>query len=123
LNGSGEVAFHAVLDSGVSGVYISNKKGVTSFRSHDGRAPVASTPVINKRGEVAFMATLANGASGIFMGQDPVSDKVIAVGDTIDGVLVDATDFFQGLNDRGQIVFVAFMHDGTERLYRADPRR
>jgi hypothetical protein len=56
-------------------------------------------------------------------GQNPVSDKVVAVGDTIDGVLVDAIDFFRGLNDRGQIVFIAFMHDGTERLYRADPRR
>jgi hypothetical protein len=111
LNDSGEVAFHAVLDSGETGVYVSNKKGVTPFAvsTDDLRSP--QRPVINNRGEVAFMATLANGASGIFMGQDPVSDKVVAVGDTIDGVLVDAIDFFRGLNDRGQIVFIAFMHE------------
>ncbi len=122
LNDAGELAFHTVLDSGVSGIYIAAKAGIEPFAlsTDDLRSP--QRPVINNRGEVAFTAALSNGATGILVGPDPVQDRVIAVGDTIDGVVVDALDFFRGLNDRGQIVFMAAMRDGSQRLYRADPR-
>lgn len=123
LNDSGEVAFQAVLKSGVSGLFIASKKGVKPFITSSDELLDPQRPVINNRGEVAFTARLANGASGIFIGPNPALDKVIAVGDAIEGVTVDAIDVFRGLNDRGQIVFIAIMHDGTQGLYRADPVR
>ncbi|MBD2776859.1 DUF7453 family protein, partial [Iningainema tapete] len=65
-------------------------------------------PVINNSGKVAFAATLALGESGIFTGADPVNDKVIASGDTLFGSTVKSVRFSrQGLNNQGQIVFLA----------------
>jgi hypothetical protein len=123
LNDAGELAFHTVLDSGVAGVYVADKRGVRAFAlsTDDLRSP--ARPVMNNRGEVAFIAALSNGANAILVGPDPVRHRVMAVGDMIDGVAVDALDFFRGLNDRGQIVFAAAMRDGSQRLYRADPHR
>jgi hypothetical protein len=123
LNDRGDLAFFTVLDSGDSGIFVSSKHSTAPLvlANHNLRSP--QRPVINNRGEVAFMATLPNGATGIFTGPDPVLDKVVAPGDTIDGVVVDALDFFRGLNDRGQIVFTAQGRDGVQRLFRADPVR
>jgi hypothetical protein len=123
LNDSGELAFHTVLHSGVSGIYVLSKKSTAPLVLDNDNLRSPQRPVINNRGEVAFMGTLQNGASGIFIGPDPVLDKVVALGDTIDGVVIDAFDFFRGLNDRGQIVFTAHGRDGIQRLFRADPVR
>lgn len=43
------------------------------------------------------MAELPNVVTGIFVGPDPVADRVIAVGDAINGVRVESLDFFRGL--------------------------
>jgi hypothetical protein len=85
---------------------------------------LGSQPALNNRGEVAFLGTLPGGAQGIFTGADPVGDKVIQVGDPLDGSTVsDLTFAFAntGLNDRGAIAFVASLADGRQGIFVATP--
>lgn len=57
---------------------------------------------INDAGTVVFEATLANGSKGVFDGPDPVSNKIVAAGDTLDGEVI--TDVVLGhLNDACQV--------------------
>jgi putative intracellular protease/amidase len=68
---------------------------------------------LNNNGDVAFLATLADfQTTGIFVGADPVADRVIATGDTLDGATVTGLGFAEeGLNDSGQLAFTAFFQD------------
>jgi hypothetical protein len=85
-------------------------------------------PSLNNNGAVAFHATLDDGISGIFVGPDPVEDRVIATGDMLDGLTVDNLVFCEeGLNDSGQLAFVATLVDPTSpegfrtAVFRATP--
>lgn len=50
----------------------------------------------------------------IFVGPDPVADRVIATGDTLDGATVQNLTFCEeGLSDSGQLGFVAQLEDPT----------
>jgi hypothetical protein len=70
-------------------------------------------PSLNDDGDVAFHATLDDfSTSGIFVGPDPVEDRVIATGDTLDGETVTSLTFCEeGLNDSGQLAFTVFYED------------
>ena len=71
---------------------------------------------------MAFLAVnRVTGALGIFTGPDPVTDKVISVGDPLLGSKVKGLDFSRGLNDGGQLTFLAFTDDGASGIFRADP--
>ena len=72
-------------------------------------------PSLNNDGEVAFHATLDDfSTSGIFVGSDPVADRVIATGDTLDGLTVQNLTFCEeGLSDSGELAFVATLEDPT----------
>ena len=89
----------------------------------DGLYRTMGNTSFNKKGTVAFWALLDNGIRGIFTGPDPVADKVIATGDLLFGLPVTDVNFPQGigLNNRGQVAFIAELNDGTEGVYRADP--
>jgi hypothetical protein len=121
LNDFGQLTFHALLDAGAGGVFEATRKGVRSVvqAGANGFSDVFR-PDNNNRGDVAFMGRIGNGRTGIFVGPDSVADKLIAAGDTLDGLPVNGVDFWRGLNDQGQVVFVAFSGD-VQRLYRADP--
>jgi hypothetical protein len=63
---------------------------------------------------VAFLATLDDGTSGIFVGPNPISDRVISTGDTLDGSTVQNLTFCEeGLNDSDELAFVATLEDST----------
>src|ERR687897_3118519 len=65
-------------------------------------------PSINNDGDVAFHATLDDGTAGIFVGSDPVADRVISTGDTLDGSTVQNLVFCEeGLSDSGELAFIA----------------
>ena len=70
-------------------------------------------PSINEAGEVAFSASLDDFVtSGIFVGPDPVADRVIATGDTLDGATVTGITFCEeGLSDSGALSLTAFFED------------
>jgi hypothetical protein len=83
----------------------------------DTRGPFGSfgfrPPSLNNGGDVAFHATLDDFlTSGIFVGPDPVEDRVIATGDTLDGSTVQTLTFCEeGLSDSGKLAFVAQLED------------
>ena len=125
INSSGTVAFHANLDSGVSGIFTVSRTGEIDVVATEGdvlRNP--QRPTINDRGEIAFMATIAErGVKGIFAGPNPATDKVAAVGDEVGGFTISALEFFRGLNDKGQVVFSAVSSDGRACVALASPHR
>ena len=69
-------------------------------------------PSINNEGDVAFLATLDDRTTGIFVGPDPVEDRVVTTGDTLDGAEVTGLTFCEeGLSDSGELAFVATLED------------
>src|SRR5207245_11350529 len=79
-------------------------------------------PGINNSGTVVFEATLTAGGSGLFSGPDPSADRIIGTGDPLFGSTVTNVDFRgRGLNDAGQVAFLATLGDGRTLLVRADP--
>ena len=64
---------------------------------------------LNDAGDVAFLATLDDfSTTGIFVGPDPIADRVISTGDTLDGSTVQNITFCEeGLSDSGELAFVA----------------
>jgi hypothetical protein len=119
-----------------------NQEFVSEIVKNDGvqRTTVADTrgafgsfgfrpPAINNAGDVAFAATLDDFVTeGIFTGGDPVTDRVIATGDTLDGRTVQGLTFCEeGLNDSGQLGFIATLEDAESpngfrmAVFRATP--
>jgi hypothetical protein len=73
---------------------------------------------IDAEGRVVFEAELAAGGRGIFQGPDPVADKIVAVGDELDGEVVTEVQLGQ-LNDACQLSFATNGASGR-RVWRAD---
>jgi hypothetical protein len=135
LNDSGTAAFHRffndrpgeelVMGNGGPLTTIADTSGpFQSFGFFLGFVP----PALNDNGDVAFLADLDAGGSGIFVGPDPVADRVIQTGDTLDGSTIKSLRFCDdGLNDAGQLVFQATFDDSTVpeglrvAVYRATP--
>jgi len=124
INDSGTVVFNATLTPvGLSsGIFTLDNGTLTTIANTSGPFSFFGQPAINNGGTVAFYATLFQGGSGIFVGSDPVSDKVIATGDSLEGSTVTSALFFSnGLNNFGQLAFYAKLADGTSGIFRADP--
>jgi hypothetical protein len=70
-------------------------------------------PSLNDAGDVAFLATLDDfSTTGIFVGPDPIADRVISTGDTLDGSTIQNITFCEeGLSDSGELAFVAQLED------------
>jgi hypothetical protein len=80
-------------------------------------------PAISNAG-VAFKAEFDSSGHGIFTGPNPLSDKVLATGDTIPdwaSTVEDVALSQEGMNDSGQIAMWVRFEDGTNCVYRADP--
>ncbi|MGL4620986.1 DUF7453 family protein [Chroococcidiopsis sp.] len=94
----------------------------SSFSSGSNFNFAAVPPAINDRDTVAFFAQLDTGGEGIFIGSDPVKHKVIATGDSLFGYVVQSVALStDGINDFGQLTFIAKLANGTEVIVRADP--
>lgn len=123
INDAGTVVF----DRGDS-IFINGNGVTTTFVDTSGPFNSVQSPVINNNDTVVFAGQLDEDAGtydyGIFTGSDPINDKVIAPGDTLNGSTVQFIDPIlsdNGLNNLGQIAFTATFTDGTEAIYRADP--
>jgi hypothetical protein len=80
------------------------------------------SPTINADGTVFFMATLPGNINGIFYGSNPVTNRLIAVGDPLFGSTVTALNIGSfGLNDLGQLAFYYNLADGRNGLALATP--
>jgi hypothetical protein len=135
LNEAGTAAFHRFFNDRAGEELLTGNGGpLTTIADTNG--PFQSfgfylafvPPALNDDGDVAFLADLDAGGSGIFVGPDPVADRVIQTGDSLDGAIVTSLRFCDdGLNNSGQLVFQATFDDpsvpeGTRvSIYRATP--
>ena len=119
LNDSGTAAFERTFfDGEIQVVEIVTSSGGQLTTVADTRGPFSSfgfrPPSLNNEGDVAFLADLDTGGSGIFVGLDPVEDRVISTGDTLDGATIQNLTFCEeGLSDSGELAFVATLEDPT----------
>lgn len=108
--------------NGDRGIFTGTDKGLNKIADTSGAFSLFnSDPAFNNKGQIAFLAELDKGGKGIFTGADSIADKVIAVGDSLNGLAVrDLIIIGKGLNDAGQVAFGAVLSDGSERIFRAD---
>jgi len=136
LNNGGTVAWQtSFLDETgffVSAIVTGDGDGPdTTVVDSSGTFDVFDSFALNNNGAVAFSATLDSdtlGIPSIFVGPNPKKDRVIRVGDKLDGGTVAGLNFCEeGLNDLGQLAFVADIEDrnGDVRtaVFRAALRR
>ena len=119
LNDEGTVAFYRSFFDEASQEFVEEivtGNGDTLATVADTRGEFGSfglrPPSLNNQGDVAFLATLDDGTTGIFVGPDPVEDRVIATGETLDGAEVTNLTFCEeGLSDSGELAFIATFED------------
>ncbi|HEY7088032.1 MAG TPA: hypothetical protein VH518_08085, partial [Tepidisphaeraceae bacterium] len=128
INASGLTAFASNTDSaGVTGVFTASGGPVTTVMDSTGPYSSFETiptngPSMNASGKVIFRATPDIGLSGFFDGPTPAANKVIAIGDLLDGSQVMFLSALGSrINDAGQFVFYAQLQDGRNTIFRADP--
>ncbi|MBV9385728.1 MAG: hypothetical protein JOZ78_04785 [Chroococcidiopsidaceae cyanobacterium CP_BM_ER_R8_30] len=125
LNNNGVVAFNAGLTTGEAFIYESvNGKLIEIANTGNGSIfkDFRSDVALNQQGDVTFLADLNDGGTAIYTGSRSGLQRVIGVGDSLDGSTV--TDLFvshRGLNDLGQIAFDATLATGGLEVFRADP--
>ena len=136
LNDGGTVAWETsfVEETGLAGRRIVTGNGVgtdTTVVDSSGAFNIFHAYALNNTGAVAFSATLDDdnlGIPSIYVGPNPKKDRVIGPGDKLDGGTVVGLNFCEeGLNDSGQLAFVAEIEDrnGDVRVgvFRATLRR
>lgn len=122
INNAGVVAFRGTPAGSVEGVFTSNGANITKLTDTSAGFLDFGGPSINDRGSVAFFADLPGGDSGIFAITGSL-ERIVGTGDPLLGSTVTRLGFFspQGMNDRGQLAFLAVLADGRQAIVRADP--
>ncbi len=131
INNHGAVAFSTARGLGgpIEHIYVGSGGPLTlvvdnagPFEDFGGGWTWDLGPSLNDDGLIAFWARLDAGGEGIFTGPDSIADKVVAVGDPLLGSTIRDIAFGHfGLNNLGQIAFVASLADGRQAIVRADP--
>jgi hypothetical protein len=127
LNNGGTVVWQTRFvesGTGLEGRRIVTGNGVgpdTTVVDSEGAFNIFDSYAINNSGAVAFSATLDDGLGpNIYVGPDPKKDLVIGRGDTLDGGTVVGLRFCEeGLNDSGQLAFIAQIEDPDSDFPRA----
>lgn len=124
INDAGDVLLLANLDAGGSALWIGNGGPITTLADYSGPYGTFLEYDLNNEGRIAFGALLDDFTPGIYTGSNPASDKVIQVGDTLDGEMVMNLAFVRGgLNNLGQVGFWVAFDPGqsNQALYIATP--
>lgn len=132
LNDLGTTAFGATRTAGGSGLYTVDSAGTRTTVAETGAAYTyfgdsfagvgPTAPALNAAGRVAFLAGLAGGGKGVFTGPNPLTDKVVAVGDALDGSTVADLGFGRfGLSDNGTVAAFVQLSDGRSGIYTFAP--
>ena len=118
VNDSGDVV---LSNNNAIRLFNNTSHTLTTIADSSGAFKTFSSPAINNIGKVAFGADLAVSGKGIFVGPDPVVNKVIVTGDSLNGSTVTNLSFSKkGLNNLGQIAFYAELADGTRGIFQAE---
>ena len=127
VNNLGTVLFNGDLDSGGgTGLHLGSTSGDGAFTTiidtNNSPFKMVLFPALNNRDGIAFLGLLDDDRRGVFTGPDADADKVVAVGDPLFGSTVETVAFFRdGINDLGQIAFVAGLADGQSVVGIATP--
>jgi hypothetical protein len=123
INNAGQVAFLASRTVGGFGIFRGNGAVIDPIATSGASfTTFGDAPSINSSGGVVFAANLTGGGQGIFTGPNPILNHVIRTGDTLDGSTITSVAFAAGgLNDLGQIAFVATLADGRQTVFIATP--
>jgi hypothetical protein len=123
LNASGDVAFVAVLDTPVLGVFIGDGTAIrTAADSRAGDFDVLGSVVgVNDAGQVAFRGE-RDGVARLFVGGGGALDEVVTEGAPfLDSVVNQIHAFSPALNEAGQVAFTLGLLNGRNVVVRADP--
>jgi len=105
------------------GIYTARNGSLTTIATND-NFPFFYSVAINDRDTVVFLAEISGsigGGIGLFTGSDPITDKVIAMGDEFFGSTIRYLSFNrEGLNNSDQIAFYAQLANGTSGIYLAE---
>ena len=126
INNSGTVLFGGdfITEPGnvypfVRGLYTARDGSLTTVATNDSFLDFYNV-AINDRDTVVFLAEMGGGI-GLFTGSDPITDKVIAMGDEFFGSTIRYLSFNrEGLNNSDQIAFYAQLSNGTSGIYLAE---
>ena len=131
LNTLGQVAFRAGTNEDpdenfgatAEGIFLYSGGVVTPVLEGGFEEFVAfGDPSLNDLGEVAFLVSPTFEEQVLVTGPDLVGDRVVGTGDRLLGRAVVGLLFSrEGLNDRGQLAFVAFFADGSSGVFLATP--
>jgi len=108
INNSGEVAFiPGMLAFPETSVLKWSGGAITTIADTSGPySAFVDQPVVTNSGTVGFFGTTDSGQTGIWTGPDPIADKVVQTGDSINGsVLTDVAAFGWKLSDNGNATF------------------
>jgi len=125
INNNGTVAFNAGFTTGGAAILKNTDGNLTTVVDTSSGSifkDFKSDVALNQQGDVAFLADLNDGSTAIYTATGSGLEKVIAVGDPLDGSTV--TNLFvahTGLNNNGQIAFDAVLANGGQEVFRADP--
>lgn len=115
----GGVAFAGISTEGRGGVFIAHDgqvaplPGGEAFETHRG-CLVSGAIVIR-------IATPLGGSLGLFSGPDPVADRILGIGDPLEGSTVDALSANPvSVDGAGHLVIVVSLADGRGAVVRAD---
>jgi hypothetical protein len=122
VNDVGRVAFKGTLTNGATALAYGDGGLLTIIADTTGPYSGFMDLHMNAGGKAVFVATLDAGGRGLYTGPNPATDKVVAVGDALDGsTITDTYTLGNPINDLGQIVFWASLADGRSGIYTANP--
>lgn len=125
INDAGRLAFAAARDDLTLSVATYDGSNVRDVAGSEGPFRSFSLINLNNHDVVAFGAILDSrtvpadgGVDGIFTGPDPFAERLIGLGDALDGSTITHLRFGRfATNDAGQIAFTATLADGRQGVY------
>lgn len=123
VSDAGHVAFAATSKDGTDVVACVDPSGGrrTVLASEDGFASCRGA-LVASTGDVVGLATPHGGGLGLFAGRDPDTDRLLMVGDLLDGsAVVDLAANPVSINASGEVVARLALADGRELIVRVDP--
>ncbi len=121
INNTGHVLFQGYSFTG-SAIFKADGISITPLVTTTGAFSSFNELSFNDPEQFAFLGILRDGSGkGIYTGADPLTSKIIATGDSLDGSIVTDLLFYrEGLNDLGQVAFSAKLADGRGGVYIAN---
>jgi hypothetical protein len=122
VNDSQTVAFNAALEAGGSGIFTATHGKITKVVDANDYFESFRGVLINNPGKIIYYATPKNGSLGIYCGEDPITDRIISIGDSLLGsTIVEFALNPVSINDRNQLAIRIKLADNTQLIVRADP--